>query len=420
MLLVAHGFPPHSFGGVEQHVAGLARALLADGHRVHVYTRTGEGEAGTLAHDVVDGLALTRVAYRFEDVRTLPDLYRSAMLDAAFARFLSEAGPFDVAHVHHLTGLSLGIVDQLRQRGVRSVLTLHDYWTICPRGQMWHRRGEVCAQVEPARCSECLAVPFGHLLGAEPAATLARLHDDARATLRAVDALVVPSARALPPFAALGLDTATVRVVENAVDVEHLAAVPPLARRPRGQPLRVGFLGTLIPSKGLDVLVDALQRLPAGAATLDVWGNAVPYHGDEGFLTRVFSRLRPEDRVVYHGPYHTHDLARILTPLDCVVAPALWAEAFGLTVREALAAGRPALVSQIGGLADAVRHEVDGFVLPPGDRAALARALARLATEPDLAARFGAAGRGRPRPFDTMARDLVAIYRHETSVSEQA
>jgi len=412
VLLVAHGFPPHAVGGVEQHAGGLARALAAAGHEVHVYTRGGEGRVGALSSTTdADGVSVTRVAYRFEDVTDLGGLYRSPLLDRVFADFLAQHGRFDVAHVHHLTGLSLGVLDALRAASVRTVMTLHDYWTMCPRGQMWHRRGEPCARVEPGRCADCLAVPFGHLLGHDGAAAVARLHADALATLRAVDALVVPSPHVLPPFGALGLDAARVHVVENAVDVERLASVPPLPSRPPKHPLRIGYLGTLIPSKGLDVLVDAVQRLPPAVATLDVFGNAVPYHGDEGFLTRVFARLRPEDHVRYHGPYDLVDLPDILARLHCVVAPALWAEAFGLTVREALAAGRPALVSRIGGLADAVRDGVDGFTFAPGDRDGLARALLRLVEEADLAARLGAAGRGRPRGFTAMVGDLLPIYR---------
>jgi glycosyltransferase involved in cell wall biosynthesis len=412
ILLVAHGVPPTSVGGVEQHVAGLARALLAAGHHVHVYSRTDAGEPFTLTHSQqADGPVTTRVAYRFADLAHLGDLYDHAALAAAFARFLAQNGPFDVAHVHHLSGLSLGVLEQLRAASTRTVLTLHDYWLMCPRGQMWHRTGQLCATVEPARCADCLATPFGPLLGADPPHTLARLHARARAALELPDALIVPSARALPPFVALGVAASRVRVVENAVDVEHLAGVPSLVRRPRGVPLRVGYLGTLIPSKGLDVLVDAMQRLPAGTATLDVFGNAVPYHGDDGFLTRVFARLRPADRITYHGPYHTSDLARILAGVDCLVAPALWAEAFGLTVREALAAGRPAIVSRIGGLADAVRDGIDGFLVTPGDRDDLVAALTRLLVEPELAARLGAAGRGRPRTFAAMATELTALYR---------
>jgi glycosyltransferase involved in cell wall biosynthesis len=238
---------------------------------------------------------------------------------------------------------------------------------------------------------------------------VAEVHGSARALLDRVAAVVAPSARVLPPYLALGLDPARFSVVENAVDTEGLAGLA-APSRPAGAPLRVGYLGTLIPSKGLDVLVDAVQRLPPSTARLEVFGNAVPYHGDDGFLTRVFGRLRPGDPVTYHGPYHTGDLPEILGALDVVAAPALWNEAYGLTVREAMAAGRPVVVSRIGGLQDAVADGREGLAVEPGDAAALAAALARLAGDAALLTRMSAAARCRPRGFAAMAAELVGLY----------
>jgi glycosyltransferase involved in cell wall biosynthesis len=411
VLLVCHGLAPESVGGVEQHVEGLAAALRAAGHGVEIDARTARRDLpqGTLVADAGGPVPVTRVVYRHEGLSALRDLYRVPLLEAAFRAFLANRR-FDVAHVHHLTGISLGVLGELAAAGVPAVVTLHDYWLICPRGQMWHRRGERCELVDPARCAECLHPTWpAWVPAAGGEAVVAERHADAVAALRTAAAVVVPSARVLPPFAALGLEPARVTVVENGVDVGALRRLPPPARA--GGALRVGYLGTLIPSKGLDVLIDAVRLLAPGTATLAVHGNAVPYHGDEGFLTRAFARLAPGDGVCYHGPYRTSDLPRILADLDVVAAPALWHEAFGLTVREALAAGRPVVVSRVGGLQDAVADGTEGFVVPPGDAAALAAALQRLAADPALLARMGQSARARSRGFAEMAADLVAVYR---------
>jgi glycosyltransferase involved in cell wall biosynthesis len=356
------------------------------------------------------------VVYRFEDVSSLAGIYRNPRLDAAFAAFVDrQVEPFDVAHVHHLTGVSVGVLDRLRERGIPVALTLHDYWLMCPRGQMWHRRGEACAAVEPARCADCLSSPFGAWLPAASARdVVAALHADARAALAQPQALIVPSARAIPPFQALGVPAHRIRAVANGVDTAALRAVSPAARDDLA-PLRVGYLGTLIPSKGLDLLVDAVQRL-AGAVELHVFGNAVPYHGDEGFLTRCFGSLAAGAPVTYHGPYRMHDLPRILGELDLVAAPSRWAETFGLTVREALAAGRPVVASRIGGLAEAIDDGVEGLLVPPDDAGALAAAIGRLARDRGLWRRMAAAAARRgTRGFAAMTDELLEIYRSLTS-----
>ena len=179
-------------------------------------------------------------------------------------------------------------------------------------------------------------------------------------------------------------------------------------------PLRIGYLGTLIPSKGLHVLVEAFlwlwQKLGDGCR-LDVHGNWVPYHGDNSYLDRVFGDLPQGAPIHYHGAYTTTDLPRILAGIDVVVAPALWEEAFGLTAREALAAGRPVICSRIGGLQDAVEDGVQGWLVPPGDPMALGEALERLAGDRRQLLQMGAAAGQQRRGFDAMATELAGLYR---------
>ncbi|MCA8967117.1 MAG: glycosyltransferase, partial [Planctomycetes bacterium] len=359
ILLLCHGYPPDSIGGVEQHVFGLATELARAGHQVHVYARGNLPELAQGEHRLgaPGNPRVTRVAYRWQGVDSLEAMYTCAPMATALASFLDEraaAGEtFDVAHVHHLTGMSTDSLAVLRDAGVPTVLTLHDYWLFCPRGQMFHHRGERCETAAPERCASCLQATFPFWLRDDDReAVVTALQARALQALSLPQALVVPSRRAIPPFAALGVPEARFTVVENGVDTEALQHLPPPAAGPG--PLRVGYLGTLMPSKGLHVLLAARRQLPPGAITIEAFGNAVPYHGDDGYLTRCFAALRPGDEVRYHGPYGLAELPRILAGIDVLAAPALWHEAFGLTVREALAAGRPVLVSRVGGLQDAV------------------------------------------------------------------
>ena len=444
ILLITHGFPPESLGGVEQHVDGLAQALGAAGHEVTVLARSAAPDApdapqGTLLPPVAiaKGVLLQRLVYRWQGVDEFGDLYKIPVLEAAVDEWLrSQPSPFDLAHVHHLTGLSTGLLQVLKQQhGIPTVLTLHDYWTLCPRGQMFAVDESVCLSVEQSRCAACCARTFPGWLdpyppvagplpqpgqagevvdpGAAPnprdaAAAVQAIHDAARDLLAIPDALVVPSARAIAPFEGHGIPRERFTVVENGVDTTALESLP--IPEPTGRPLRIGFLGTLIPSKGLDVLVQAVQRLPAGSASLRIHGNAVPYHGDDGFLTRVFSGLQPEDDIHYEGPYRTADLRRLLESIDVLAAPARWHEAFGLTVREALAAGRPVLVSRMGGLQDAVADGVEGRVLPPDDIDAWAEALGELVASPERVTALGRGARQRTRGFAAMAAECGALY----------
>ncbi len=88
------------------------------------------------------------------------ELYECAVMEDALSRYLG-GREFDVAHVHHMTGLSTGAVGVLQAAGIPTVVTLHDYWIMCPRGQMWHKDEHPCEQVEKDQCAACLAPLFG-------------------------------------------------------------------------------------------------------------------------------------------------------------------------------------------------------------------------------------------------------------------
>ena len=415
ILQLAHGIPPESVGGVEQHVDGLSRALALCGHQVHIYARTtAHGHAqGDLLPTLAGNPAITRAVFRWEGVRDLASMYDCIPMAATLGRFLDAQRDlgirFDVAHVHHLTGMSTDSLAVLQRAEVPTVLTLHDYWSMCPRGQMWHRREEVCEQVEPQRCGECLAQTFPGWLKPETGApAAAALHDRARAVLAQATKLVIPSARALAPFLKLGVPRERITVVENGVDTEALRMLPLPACGPG--PLRLGYLGTVMPSKGLHVLLEAVLRQPRGSVELHIHGNVVPYHGDDSYGPRCFGRLTPGCGVHYHGPYATGELPAILGTIDVVCAPALWQEAFGLTVREASAAGRPVLASRIGGLQDAVIDGQEGRVLAPGDVDAWALAIGEFANDRAAVRTMAARSRPRARGFSAMADDLIQVY----------
>src|SRR6185295_15153701 len=95
-------------------------------------------------------------------------------------------------------------------------------------------------------------------------------------------------------------------------------------------------------------------------------------------------------RVRLRGPYAREELPRILAGLDGVAAPSLWPEPYGLTAREARAAGLPVLVSDAGDLAGVAEGGAAGIAVPARDRAAWIAALRRFASDAPARALWGA------------------------------
>jgi glycosyltransferase involved in cell wall biosynthesis len=413
VLLLSHGFPPENLGGVEVHVQSLARELARNGHDVHVYARAGGGGTaqGSRTTTTIDGHRLTRAAYRWEGLEAFDDLYRCPPMADALRAFLDECDArgerFDLAHVHHLTGVSTDAIAILRERAIPVALSLHDYWLPCPRGQLFHRDGTFCGTVDVDRCAPCLQATWPGLVppGSERDVA-ARTHRRARDLLGSADLLIAPSVRALPPFAALGADVSRVAIVEYGIDTAALRAVPAPAFGPG--PLRIGCFGTVIPSKGVHVLLDAVRGLEPGSTAVRIHGNVVSYHGDAGYATNLFARLAPNAGVEFHGPYSPARLPALLADVDVVAAPALWAETWGIAVREGMAAGRPAFASRIGGLQDLPAEAA--FVLEPGDVAAWRDALAGAVRDRGRLRAMSTAARREGRSFAAMTAQVTGLY----------
>jgi len=396
---IAHGWFP-DVGGVQSHMRDLARELRSRGHRLHALCLdTKEGfEPFSSRSEMIEGVELRRVAYRYHDHRSLADLVRNDSMERAAMNWV-DVTPLDVVHVHHLTGFGLSVLGALRKKELPVAMTLHDYWPLCPRGQMLQPDGKVSEVADPETCAKCLLQTWPHLmpsvardsdrcLGPERQVVqsdveAARLRTEyALRALKTAHRLFTPSAASRAVYVQAGISMEHIDVVENGIDVDELAmAVRRLrAVREGEQPVdevRLGILGTVLPSKGALELVHAFQAARVPDLTLEIHGDMPSYHGDTAYLDELERIAEQDPRIRIHGPY-THDrLPEILAGLDGVAAPSRWCEVFGLTVREARAAGLPVLVSDAGALAAVADGGRAGVVVAAEDHQGWIDALKR-------------------------------------------
>jgi glycosyltransferase involved in cell wall biosynthesis len=212
-----------------------------------------------------------------------------------------------------------------------------------------------------------------------------------------------------------GLPAARVRTLRNAIEVPAAPAGEAeraAARRDLGADdgdIVIATLGRLDePKKGLAIFLEAAATVAAAEprARFALVGDG-PARAD---LERQAETRGLGGRLVFAG--ERRDVFGVLAGVDIFVQPSLW-EGFGLTVIEAMAAARPVVASRVGGVPEALRDGVDGLLVPPGEPAALAQAILRLARDPDLRGRFGSAGRARARSefgLDGLVDATIAMY----------
>jgi glycosyltransferase involved in cell wall biosynthesis len=224
------------------------------------------------------------------------------------------------------------------------------------------------------------------------------------------------------------LPSVPVTTIFNAIDLDRFAPGPgdgsELDRRaglppaPEGT-LRVGLVATYARWKGHLTVLDAAARLCAEAPNLPIrWyivGGPI-YHTAAQFTTE---ELRTEvvkrglvDRVGFAG--FTADTPAVYRSLDLVVHASTLPEPFGLTIAEAMACGRPVVVSAAGGAAELFIDGTDALGFAPGNVIELAAAVRKLAENPDLGQRLSVVARRTAEArFDARqyGPQLLSLYR---------
>ena len=164
------------------------------------------------------------------------------------------------------------------------------------------------------------------------------------------------------------------------------------------------FVGRHEPRKGLAVLLEAMQTLPADVR---VW-----VAGDGPETADLQARYGHDGRVEWLGRIDDHEKASRLRGADVFCAPSLRGESFGVVLLEGMAAQTPVVASDLPGYHNVARSGADAILVPPGDPRALAAALAQVLENPTCAERLVASGRERAEEFsmDNLAARYADLY----------
>ncbi|MEZ6196410.1 MAG: glycosyltransferase family 4 protein [Planctomycetota bacterium] len=419
ILFVLHTYPPDAWGGTELHVRAIARHLR-EGHEVAVFCRGGDplGAQDEVTRGTEDGIEVVRFNNLFEGYRSFQWTWCYPPARDAFARELARFAP-DVVHVHHVTGLSATVVHAAKAAGHPVVFSLHDFWTVCPRGQRLHPDGDICETIDRARCHECLGRIWPDWFPRDgrspnPENDLALYDREMARTLDLADILLTPSRfhrdRMLEAVPSLDPE----RIVALAHGLDH--GMFPFPHDPAPRPRVVGYIGTVINTKGVHVLVEAMNRLDDPDLELRIHGDTPAFHENAEYVSLLRERARGAVR--FMGHYDNEDLAELLRDVDILVVPSLWWETFSLTIREAMLAGVPVVASDIGAMKEAVETHGSGLLFRTGDSEDLARVLRRLIDDDELR-RSCSGHRDRVKTIERNAADYLEIYERARLVAQQ-
>lgn len=159
-------------------------------------------------------------------------------------------------------------------------------------------------------------------------------------------------------------------------------------------PLKLLFIGNLIPRKGLHTLLDALESMQPGIAALTVVGG---YLSDSHYAREMLARVRSSRQpgcIQFLGAMRTEELAGVVRTHHLIAVPSSY-EGYGIVYLEGMGYGLPAIATTRGAASEIITDGQDGYLVPPEDPAALAAVFATLAVNRDRLAALSLAARSR-------------------------
>jgi glycosyltransferase involved in cell wall biosynthesis len=300
---------------------------------------------------------IPKVIYSFEARRKL-----AGLLDATQP---------DVAHGHNIYHhISPSILGLLKQRGIPTVLTLHDLKIACPAYSMLTHDG-ICERCKGGRLYNVVANRCikGSLAMSAVAMSEAVLHRMLGSYERCVGRFIVPSRFYLEKLVEWGKPRELFRHVPNFVDVAR--------HRPDYSPGRsFVYVGRLSPEKGLATLVRATAE---SGSELSLVGMGPQMQALRDLATQLAAK------VTFHGYLRGDALQDAIRGARALVLPSEWYENAPLSILEAYALGKPVIGARIGGIPELIREGETGLGFASGDVAALAAAMRTLSRMPDAA-----------------------------------
>jgi glycosyltransferase involved in cell wall biosynthesis len=439
VLFTTHQFFPESRAGVEVVTLGLARELKARGHKPFVLAakRTvphSDLMPGQTEDYEFDGIPVRRIGRPEEGLSRPYELnYHNDEAARKTGEYVREVGP-DVVHAMHLQGLSASILTVFEELGMPVVFTAADFWTVCPVVDLMRHDGVMCGGPEVSHCLRCIAsrstdprlqkaarlVP-GALVRAAGMVSrppLSRLSFPVRQVeavrerpayirdrMQRVDRILAYTRLTRDLLVANGIGEGRIQVSPYGIDTAHLVGTR--SERSLSPTLRFGFLGTLAPHKGPDVLIRAFRMLPPETdATLAIHGSEKGY---ELYAEGLRSLAGHDAKISFRGPFSREELGAVLADLDVLVVPSRWYENAPGVIFEAFAAGMPVVATDLGGMSEFVSPGKNGLLFGLDDSEDLATRLRTLAGDRDLLDRL----RGGIEPVKTVgeyAGELIELY----------
>ncbi len=418
ILKIIHGYPPSYNAGSEVYSQSICEELSKQ-HHVTVFTR--EENPYLPDFNIRYQKQNNHLQFYYVNMPRGKDGFRHREIDEQFRNIIIQLQP-DVAHIGHLNHLSTGIVDELSSQNIPIVFTLHDFWLMCPRGQFLQRNfggdiHQLCDKQENHKCAtNCYSMYFSgkqEFFKSDVAYWtnwIGQRMQETKSIIYKVDLFIAPSNYLRNRFIKeFNVPKNKIKYLDYGFPLHYLI---PSYKKKNNSVFTFGYMGTHIPAKGINILIEAFNKIHENAQ-LKIWG----WKDEQSTKALMKMSEASHNSIEFKGEYINKNLAdEVFSQIDCIVVPSIWAENSPLVIHEAQACHIPVITADFGGMSEYVRHKINGLLFNHRDSNHLTEQLQWALDNPNEMQKFGERGYlhspdGKVPEISQHCETLVKLYK---------
>ncbi|MCX5867821.1 MAG: glycosyltransferase family 4 protein [Proteobacteria bacterium] len=423
--MTIHDFLPRHYAGSELYTYYLCKELIKNNEVTLLFSEYDISKKQYSVRKIeYDGLSCIEITNN-HFFKSFEETYNNFSINEIFKETIQTFKP-NVIHLQHLMNLSTNFLQISRKYEIPTVITLHDFWLMCPRGgQRFNPDHGICYEINPQRCARCfLASPFnvpiidagwhtairipGEKLMLKISQILNRMRIKApgvtnwfyrklkkllsqyhqhdfylnisdrleftKARCQEATLVISPSKYYREQFIQFGISPDKIIHSDNGFVPRQ-----PFHNKQRNK-MRFGFIGTLVEHKGVHLLINAFNEIPPEKCELVIYGDPEVFPD----YSRRLMRSAKGKNIYFKSKFENFNINKILSEIDVLVVPSIWLENSPLTIHEAQMLKVPVVASRLGGIPELVEDGRNGFLFNPDDTQDLKRKIIQLVENPEL------------------------------------
>jgi len=332
-----------------------------------------------------------RKADVFTSLKNFSKIFYNESVKTSLKDYIKEIKP-DIVHIHNISYvLTSSVIDACKEMNIPTVMSVHDPRIVCPGGTLMRKNqtycnDQKCLKTHPLNCifNKCK----DNSLKSSVIAATENLFTGINHKFDYISYFLCPSKALFNLFLKAGFDDSRLKFLPNFLDDNFLQIKPNYENK--GYFL---YVGRLSKEKGVHYLLEAASLL-SDEIIFHIVGD-----GPQRLELEELAKNLKLNNIIFKGFLEGAELKEEYKNCIATVLPCNWFEAFGLTIIESFACGKPVIASKIGAIPELITNSENGFTFEPANIEELANAIQKIYSDKELTQKMSLKSREKAENF---------------------